>query len=427
MNRNFVNMLLLLLSLILISCAQPHVLKSNEKAFEEEDAYILFALRAEQVRENDAAAQIFTTLYEKSEKKEYLYRSLENKLIAKEYEKVIQQVNAISQDSFDDYILMRVKIVALMELDRLQEAQILAISLVKKSNAVNDYLLVSDIYVKKEEYDTALKYLESAYIKNYNEKILDKMAIVLFVNLQRKKEAIAQLQTHVSIHGCSEVVCNRLIGFYSNENNVDGLLSVYLRLYSLNQSHEVATNIIQIYSYKKDYIKLMNFLESSKSDDKALFELYAYTKSYKKAFILADKLYTNSGDINYLGQSAIYEYESARDKNNKTMLQNVIKKLEKVIKVEKNPLYLNYLGYILIDHDIDIKKGMQYIEKVLLIKPNSSYYLDSLAWGYYKIGNCKKAKSIMQRVLKLEGGDDPEVKKHMQAIDKCIQNKKGKN
>ena len=430
MNRNFVNILLVLMSLFFISCASTqaelNTLKPNEKAFEQEDAYILFALRAEQVHENRAAAKIFTSLYEKSYKKEYLYRSLENELIAKEYESVIKQVDDITNGSLDDYILVRVKVVALIELQKLEEARVLAVKLVKESNKVNDYLLVSNIYIKKGEYDSALKYLESAYIKNYDEKILDQMSIVLYVNLGRKKDAVAQLETHTRVHGCSRLICHRLIGFYSNENNVDGLLSVYLRLYSVDKSEEIADKIIQIYSYKKDYIKLMDFLEESKSDDKALFELYSFTKNYHKAYLLADKLYTKTGDLNYLGQSAIYEYESANDKNEKKLLDSVVEKLEKVVKVDTNPLYLNYLGYVLIDHNVDVKKGMKYIEKVLLIQPNSSFYLDSLAWGYYKLGKCKKAKEIMNRVVTLEGGDDPEVKKHVRVIDKCIKNTKGK-
>jgi predicted Zn-dependent protease len=430
MSRIFVTTVLVLLSLFLVSCAEPKPslssLKPNQKAFAEEDAYILFALRAEQVHEYKAASQIFTTLYEKSQKKEYLYRSLENDLIAKEYAEVIKIVDDTTQGSFDDYILIRVKVVALIELQKLQEARILAIKLVEKSNAVNDYLLVSDVYIKQQEYDTALKYLESAYIKNYNEKILNKMSIVLYVNLQRKKDAIAQLETHSRIHGCSRLICHRLIGFYSNENNVDGLLSVYLRLYSVDKNEEIADKIIQIYSYKKEYIKLMSFLEESKSNDKALFDLYSFTKNYNKAYLLADDLYAKTGDINYLGQSAIYEYESANDKNDKKLLQSVVDKLERVVVVDSNPLYLNYLGYVLIDHDIDIKKGIKYIKRVLLIQPNSSFYLDSLAWGYYKLGKCKKAKEIMNRVVTLEGGDDPEVKKHVRIIDKCIKNTKVK-
>ena len=430
MSRSFVTVLLVLLSLFLVSCAGTNAglntLKPNEKAFDEEDTYILFALRAEQVHENRAASSIFNTLYEKSQKKEYLYRSLQNDLLAKEYEEVIKIVDEKTNGSFDDYVLIRVKVIALMELYKMDEAKVLATQLVEKSNAVNDYLLVSDVYIKRQEYDTALKYLESAYIKDYNEKILDKMSIILYVNLQRTKDAIAQLETHTRVHGCSKPICNRLIGFYSNENNVEGLLSVYLRLYSIDKSEDIAKKIIQIYSYKKDYIKLMNFLEESKSDDKALFELYSFTKNYNKAHLLADKLYAKTGDMNYLGQSAIYEYESANDKNEKKLLQSVVDKLQKVVKADNNPLYLNYLGYVLIDHNIDVKEGMKYIEKVLLTQPNSSFYLDSLAWGYYKLGKCKKAKEIMNRVVTLKGGDDPEVKKHVRIIDKCIKNTKVK-
>ena len=73
MSRSFVTVLLVLLSLFLVSCAgtNPNLntLKPNQKAFEEEDAYILFALRAEQINENRAASSIFNTLYEKSQKK----------------------------------------------------------------------------------------------------------------------------------------------------------------------------------------------------------------------------------------------------------------------------------------------------------------------------------------------------------------------
>lgn len=90
-------------------------------------------------------------------------------------------------------------------------------------------------------------------------------------------------------------------------------------------------------------------------------------------------------------------------------------------------MYLNYLGYLLIDHEIDVKKGMLYIKQVLKLEPDSAFYLDSLAWGHYKLGECKKAKKIMQKVLTLEGGDNEEVLEHVDAINKCLKIKKGKN
>lgn len=399
--------------------APKPTLKANEKVFPQEDTYILFALRAEQLQDFNASSELFSTLYEKSDKKEYLYRSLQNDLALKQNEKVVQRVDAIGIDKLDDFILVRIKIIALIELGRLEEAKVLARSLAEKSKEVDDYILLSEIYVKQNKFDTAVKYLESAYVLDYNEKILDKMAIILYVNLNRKKDAIAYLETHSRVYSCSKLICSRLIGFYSNENNIDGLLSAYLRLYKIDTREAISDKIIKIYEYKKDYLKLMGFLEESHSDDDLLLNLYQNLKNYKKAAPLAEKLYKKTGEINYLGQSAIFTYESSENKNDKEMHNSIIKKFKKVIQVEKSALYLNYLGYIMIEHDINLKQAMDYINMALKIEPNSAFYLDSLAWGYYKLGNCKMADEIISRVVKMEGGDNAEVQLHFKTIKEC--------
>jgi len=420
--------LLVFVSLFFAACnlSEPTPTKANEKAFAEEDAYILFALRAEQVKDHKSAAILFETLYEKSDKKEYLYRSLENDLVAKNYDKLITRVDKLSLEEEYDAHLVRLKVVSLFELNRLDSAILLSVTLAATTKEPRDYLLTSDIYVKRQEFDLAVRYLESAYAKEHNEQILDKMSIVLYVNLGKKKEAIAHLETHSRMLGCSRVICMRLAAFYSNDNNIEGLLSTYLRLYNVSKDEEVADKIIKIYTYKRDYLNLMDFLESSRSDDEALLQLYSSSKNYAKAFPLADELYAKTSELDYLGQSAIFEYENAKDRNDKKLLESVVSKLERVSSQTKELIYLNYLGYILIDHELDVKRGMTYIDEVLKQQPDSAFYLDSKAWGYYKLGQCKKADKLMKRVVKLEGGDDPEVLSHVKAIKKCLKKKKGK-
>jgi tetratricopeptide (TPR) repeat protein len=114
-------------------------------------------------------------------------------------------------------------------------------------------------------------------------------------------------------------------------------------------------------------------------------------------------------------------YEASPDKNDKAMLAEVVKRFE--IAMEKgieNTIYLNYYGYTLIDKDIDIEKGMKIIEKALIEQPDNSYYLDSLAWGNYKLGACKKALKLMKRVVEIEGLKEEEIRNHWNAIrQKC--------
>lgn len=391
----------------------------NKKVFEEEDTLIMFALRTEELGDFKSASEIFDTLYVKSNKKEYLYRSLQNYLYLKENDTVINRVDYVSEGKLDDFILVRLKIVALVQAQRYDEAELLALQLVGRSKVVDDYILVSDIYIAKQEFDIAVKYLESAYSQDYSEKILDRMSIILYVNLHRKKDAIAQLETHTRVHGCSIVICKRLIGIYSNEDNIEGLLSAYLRYYKLDANAEVAKQIVQLYGYKKEYNKLMFFLESSGSDDKALLQLYLSSKNYAKAYPLALKLYKKTGEVKYLGESVIYEYENESNKDNKEFLSKISKKFEELIEQDSNSLYLNYYGYILIDHEFDVEKGMKYVKKALKIEPNSLYYLDSLAWGYYRMQECEESMRIIQQVIQLEGANDPEVLNHHEMIKKC--------
>ena len=52
--------------------------KSAQKAFEGEDRYVMFALEAERMEDFNASGSLFYTTYEKTDKPEYLNRSLQD-------------------------------------------------------------------------------------------------------------------------------------------------------------------------------------------------------------------------------------------------------------------------------------------------------------------------------------------------------------
>jgi tetratricopeptide (TPR) repeat protein len=367
-----------------------------------------------------AAAGLYEMLYKYSGKNEYKYRELANYSLAGKYDTLLEKCGKYQEEDESDLKLKRFEILALIKLLRYDEAKEKALSLVDKTKATEDYLLVSEIYIKQKHYDTALKYLERAYTVDYDEAILDQMAVILYVNLDRKSDAMAQLESHSRIHGCSAKVCMRLASFYSKQNDIDGMLSTYLRLYESEPSDEGAEAIIRIYSYQKNMPKLLVFLEESRAHDPILLQMYIEEHAYKKAAKLAKELYEKEGDATYLAQSAIFRYESAEDKNDKDMLHLVIRDLKRAIHDNPTPLSLNYLGYLMIDHAIDVKEGMEYVREALKIEPESAFYLDSLAWGYYRENRCDKAQDIMKKVIKALGSDDAEVKKHIDAINRCL-------
>ena len=420
-----------LLSVLIFSACSSHEsqIPSNVKSFEDEDRLAIYALYAKSQGDINSTISLYELLYQESNKLEYRNEEIIAMLQSKQFERALQKIEVYkSQADTDstDVMLERFKISALVELKEYESAKSIALLLAEETKEAQEYQQIAAIYMVQGRYEFALRYLERAYTINYDELILDKMAIILYVNLNRKAEAISHLETHMRLHGCSETVCMRLGSFYSEENNVEGMLRIYLRLYDNTKDKKYADSIVKLYSYKKETISLIQFLEKSGSDDKLLLQLYINTRNYPKVVSLGDKLYKQEDDPYYLGQSAIFEYEGAKDKQDTKMLAAVIVKLKHVLELSDDPTYLNYLGYLLIDHEIDVKGGIVYVQKALEQEKESPFYLDSLAWGYYKQGKCTKALKLMQKVRKNLGKDDPEVTAHFKAIKQCIKQKKEK-
>ena len=117
-----------------------------------------------------------------------------------------------------------------------------------------------------------------------------------------------------------------------------------------------------------------------------------------------------------LAQLSMIEYES-RDKKDKEFLKKLSIQFDKVVKKIDNPLYNNFYGYILIDDDIDVDLGIKLILKTLKQKPESAFFLDSLAWGYYKKGECQKALDTITPIANTS--KEEEIVKHYKTIKEC--------
>jgi tetratricopeptide (TPR) repeat protein len=60
---------------------------------------------------------------------------------------------------------------------------------------------------------------------------------------------------------------------------------------------------------------------------------------------------------------------------------------------------LNFLGYSLADRGVRLDEAERLIKHALRIKPNDGYYLDSLAWTYFKQGKYAKAIKVQTRAV----------------------------
>jgi tetratricopeptide (TPR) repeat protein len=408
----------------LAGCATKEVVVTKEttkKVFEEEDNLILQALDYQQNGDYVNARKIYHTLYEQSQKKVYLTEDAGLAFVLDDPDArdlIMQGIQKYPEEKNFNRLLVG----QLVKEKRYEEAEKEILKLIEYDKTVQHLSIAGNLYLQMKEYDLALKYFESAYKQEQSEDLLLNIVELLYRFLGRKDDAVAYLETYANVEGCGEHTCFKLIEIYGRDRNVQGLIATYKKLYKEQPTDEIAKKIVELMLYTKDIKGATHFLEKTGLNQDMLIQIYATQKKFTEAYALAEKLYEESKNLDYLGKMAIYEYELNKTKLTPEILQSISKKFEEVTGLLKDSVYMNYYGYLLIDHDIDVQKGIRLVQDALALEPNSPYYLDSLAWGLFKQGKCEEAYAIMKYF-----GDnviEEEVNAHIEAIKKCLKEKK---
>ena len=77
-----------------------------------------------------------------------------------------------------------------------------------------------------------------------------------------------------------------------------------------------------------------------------------------------------------------------------------------------DPYALNYLGYWLLEEGGDPEEALGFIRKAIEIQPQNGYFMDSLGWGYFKLGRLRQALIFMERAVVLRPVD-PLITDHL--------------
>ncbi len=110
-------------------------------------------------------------------------------------------------------------------------------------------------------------------------------------------------------------------------------------------------------------------------------------------------------------ESNLYYLAALYDKNEKYQEAHQI--LWRIIKNNpKNAHAWNFLGYSLIEREVDLDKAYEYIKKAVALAPDDGYIRDSLGWYYYKRGNMEQALKELEIARKFVD-NDMTISKHL--------------
>lgn len=404
-------------------------LKVEEKSFQLEDYYIIYALEMENSRMYDSAKEIYLKLFLNTSKYEYLvaYATIATQL--QDYQGIKNQISKYFIPNIkEEEILLRLYSFALLKLQEFDLALKNAITLTDLyKNSIN-YELLGTIYISKEEFQKAYDSFNKALKYGVSSSLVQTKASLEFFQLNRQKDAVENLKDYLPKSQYDFNIALQLLTFYNQLNDKQNIQSLLKEMFLYYKNSEDALQLnktanLMFQNFEANDIII--FLEGNNLEDDFLLELYKRTKQPEKAYNLLKKLYTNSSNPDYLAQQAIIEFELAEDKN--SVLASVIEKFNISLKTSSNPIYQNYLAYLLIDYDIDIPKGLVLVKKALEQDPTNIAFIDTLAWGDYKSKNCKDAYKNMKLIVDEIGLNDEEIKMHWEKIKECKENDTRKN
>jgi len=397
------------------------VVQAKELRVLSEDELIIQGLLYEEYRAFDRSRYVFGQLYDTTGEKVYLFKEMTASLFSKtNIDESIKRLKIWDEKHPDTLEVKRLLIPLYLTANRVGEAKTEAEYLLERSNKVMDLELASNPFLYTGEFKRALGLLSKVYKKTSNEDVLLRMVVIMDEYTNERTKAIQLLETHRHMNIVSNDVYFKLLSLYVKENDVDGLLNIYKILYDQDKDEKYLNKIIDAYAYKRDIDGAIGFLEEKQAGEDILYELYKRKKLFNKAYLLIDRLYDEKKDARWIAEKGVLLFEKSEDKNDKKMIKEVIAYFEKAIDLGvDDSIYLNYYGYTLIDKEVDVKKGIKVIEGALKQQPHNTYYLDSLAWGYYKENKCKKAYEMMKRVVDEEGLNEAEIIEHWDAIQKC--------
>ncbi|ELR7027634.1 ATP-dependent nuclease subunit B, partial [Campylobacter jejuni] len=224
-------------------------------------------------------------------------------------------------------------------------------------------------------------------------------------------------------NGCTLKTCVLLAKIYFDEKNIEALKSIYKELYQLTKNKSFVLALVELLNSQGKTEEALKISLQYDLDDDIKLALYQNLKRFDDAKKMSLALYHKTKNKEYLLRAAVFEFEAANEAKKITpkVIDSVKEKFEQAIDKDSNALYLNYYGYLLIDYDLDVKKGIELVKLALEKDPQNLYYLDSLAWGYYKLGDCKQAWEILKQTLDdKEFANSDESKVHIKAIKACI-------
>lgn len=391
--------------------------KAQSSGFNE-DKYILEALDAIDSKDDKKALESYKILYQNTKKIEYLKEQIFALMRLENHKDALATIKEFEAIIPNDLDILKAK--AYLVRGDLEATIAIWRRILQLEDSVFNNSFIATLYYTKKDFENARAHLIRAYQLDSNDETL---LVLASLDLERKKfgDSLPLIKAHFKDE-LNERFALLLLNIASKINELDEIEPLFAYYFAKKQSKINATNLAKLYYEKKDYGKVIDLAKKFDFDEALLIDIYLAQKDYKNAKIEAQKAYNRTKDSYYLGIMAIVDFEAQDAEGKAKIAPQVIESLKRALKDEPNHIFYNYVGYLMIDYDINVAEGVGFVEQALRAVPENPAYLDSLAWGHFKSNKCEQAKAVMEKIPRDILLKEREMVEHLEAIDKCVGN-----
>jgi tetratricopeptide (TPR) repeat protein len=308
-----------------------------------------------------------------------------------------------------------------------------------KSIKANLQVSLGDIYSQTNLSDEAIKIYEAALLtfgiektlltldeqREFATKVFEKM-IKTYKNAGKPNEARATIERARTLLGKADLFADKqLISFLRESGKKQEALQAvrsvrkeYAADYSLLRTE--ATILTELGRVEEGVALIKSLIDDRSGVPSAYYDdfsnylfisgLYAQARRAKDAIDSAQQAIGAAQNEERRQLATLSLATAQHQSGNYLQAEQTLRGILK--KTPGNPMALNNLGYFLLQRNEKIDEAVGLIEKAVRIDPTNSSYLDSLGWGYYKLGKMAEAKRYLKEASRLNPAS-PTIYEHL--------------
>ncbi|NLF26076.1 MAG: tetratricopeptide repeat protein [Deltaproteobacteria bacterium] len=307
------------------------------------------------------------------------------------------------------------------------------------ANAVADVIRV---YLQAGRVDSARQFCRRVLARDPHNAIARRVQDSLNVDVENFTTAVAQLQgikrhsrdaneSHLKLalleiekQNYDEALRQLNLVLAVNPENSEArfyLASVYA---ATGRSKDAVTELKKIGTHDPMFVRARTFaafvlMQSGALEDaeQVAREAWAIDKSNRKVFFYLISILRDEGKFveaerlvsqvaNEFPEDAELRFQHGVVLHDLKRESEALEKMEQVIRIDPGfSDALNYIAYNLAERGRDLSRALELVKRALESKPENAYYIDTLGWVYYQMGDYESAEKELGRAVQFSDKD----------------------